>query len=202
MTVEAAYRQLEAEGIPDRPAPAGLFLPPRWSSCLSPPPPPRSRRRCRRLPPGGWICGATGVDASRFPRLRLGPALTRRVLTEDIESLLQPVPHQGLTVPAAGHRPGSAGVQGHGGVAGTDRGGRRGGVPCTSCWPSCWGRDAVAGRGGPGLSPASARCTASGGAVCRPVPLDSQGVPPEALDAAGGRRGPPLPGPPLPHRAG
>ena len=49
------------------------------------------------------------------------------------------------------------------------------------------GRDAVLAVEDPGY-PRIRQVYGKWGAVCRPVPLDSQGVPPEALDGGGGRR--------------
>ena len=181
MTVEAAYRQLEAEGyLTVRPR-RGFFAAPveqlPLPAASAPVPPEVPEAPVWRLD-----LRSNRVDASRFP-VSAWARLTRRVLTEDIESLLQPVPHQGLTVLRQAiardlrEYKGMA-VSPEQIVVGA------GAEYLYLLLAQLLGRDAVLAVEDPGY-PRIRQVYGKWGAVCRPVPLDSQGVPPEALDAAG-----------------
>ena len=181
MTVEAAYRQLEAEGyLIVRPR-RGFFAAPveqlPLPAASAPVPPEVPEAPAWRLD-----LRSNRVDASRFP-VSAWARLTRRVLTEDIESLLQPVPHQGLTVLRQAiardlrEYKGMA-VSPEQIVVGA------GAEYLYLLLAQLLGRDAVLAVEDPGY-PRIRQVYGKWGAVCRPVPLDSQGVPPEALDAAG-----------------
>jgi GntR family transcriptional regulator/MocR family aminotransferase len=94
ITVEGAYQQLEAEGyvytLPKR----GFFVSrveqPSAAGHPVPLPPPEQ--------PPDWVLDlkSNRVDTSRFP-VATWARLTRQVLSENREALLQPVPHQGLS---------------------------------------------------------------------------------------------------------
>ena len=93
ITVEGAYQQLEAEGyvytLPRR----GFFVAPVeqvLSASLPVQPVMEPEERSWRLD-----LKRNRVDISRFP-VATWARLTRRVLSEDGEALLRPVPHQGL----------------------------------------------------------------------------------------------------------
>ena len=93
ITVEGAYQQLEAEGyvytLPRR----GFFVAPVeqvLSASLPVQPVMEPEERSWRLD-----LKRNRVDISRFP-VATWVRLTRRVLSEDGEALLRPVPHQGL----------------------------------------------------------------------------------------------------------
>ena len=181
MTVEAAYRQLEAEGyLTVRPR-RGFFAAPveqlPLPAASAPVPPEVPEAPAWRLD-----LRSNRVDASRFP-VSAWARLTRRVLTEDIESLLQPVPHQGLTVLRQAiardlrEYKGMA-VSPEQIVVGA------GAEYLYLLLAQLLGRDAVLAVEDPGY-PRIRQVYGKWGAVCRPVPLDSQGVPPEALEAVG-----------------
>ena len=93
ITVEGAYQQLEAEGyvytLPRR----GFFVAPVEQVPSAPLPVQPAAE------PGKWTwrldLKRNRVDISRFP-VATWARLTRRVLSEDGEALLRPVPHQGL----------------------------------------------------------------------------------------------------------
>ena len=181
MTVEAAYRQLEAEGYLTARPRRGFFAAPverlPLPAASAPVPPEVPEAPAWRLD-----LRSNRVDASRFP-VSAWARLTRRVLTEDIESLLQPVPHQGLTVLRQAiardlrEYKGMA-VSPEQIVVGA------GAEYLYLLLAQLLGRDAVLAVEDPGY-PRIRQVYGKWGAVCRPVPLDSQGVPPEALDAAG-----------------
>lgn len=94
ITVEGAYQQLEAEGyvytLPRR----GFFVAPVEQVPSAPLPVQPAAE------PGKWTwrldLKRNRVDISRFP-VATWARLTRRVLSEDGEALLRPVPHQGLS---------------------------------------------------------------------------------------------------------
>ena len=122
------------------------------------------------------------VDASRFPAAAWA-RLTRQVLSEDGEALLRPVPHQGL--PAL-RQAIARDLREYKGMA----------VPPEQIvvgagaeylyllLAQLLGREAVFAVEDPGY-PKIRQVYGKCGAACRPVPLDGQGVPPEALEAAG-----------------
>ena len=96
MTVEGAYRQLEAEGYLYARAKRGFFV-----SKLDAPPVPRNAPAAPLQPVSGperrWKLDlrSNRVDAARFP-LSTWARLVRQILSEGGDALLSPPPHQGL----------------------------------------------------------------------------------------------------------
>ena len=181
MTVEGAYQQLEAEGYVYTQPKRGFFVAeverPRPAAPAPPAPEAPPEAPVWRLD-----LKSNQVDASRFPAAAWA-RLTRQVLSEDGEALLRPVPHQGL--PAL-RQAIARDLREYKGMA----------VPPEQIvvgagaeylyllLAQLLGREAVFAVEDPGY-PKIRQVYGKCGAACRPVPLDGQGVPPEALEAAG-----------------
>lgn len=93
ITVEAAYRQLEAEGYLRAEPRRGYFVASVKRADAPAPPPSVPSAPAERT----WLLDlkTNRVDASRFP-FAVWSRLARRVLSEEGERLLRPVPHSGL----------------------------------------------------------------------------------------------------------
>ncbi len=95
ITVEAAYSQLEAEGCVEARPRRGYYV---CAQPLSAPPTDDEPRPSASEPPArAWRLDlrSSRVDSSLFP-VGVWARLTRRVLSEDPDALLQSVPHPGL----------------------------------------------------------------------------------------------------------
>ncbi len=180
MTVEGAYQQLEAEGyvytLPRR----GFFVAEVERPRPAPPAPPLPE--AREAPDWRLDLKSNRVDASRFP-VAAWSRLTRQALTEEAESLLRPVPHQGL--PAL-RQAIARDLREYKGMAVSPEqivvG--AGAEYLYLLLAQLLGRKAVFAVEDPGY-PKIRLVYGKCGAACRPVPLDSQGMAPEALEAAG-----------------
>ena len=180
-TIQRAYELLEAEGYVYTQPKRGFFVAEveRPRPAVPAPPAPEA-------PPEAPVwrldLKSNQVDASRFPAAAWA-RLTRQVLSEDGEALLRPVPHQGL--PAL-RQAIARDLREYKGMA----------VPPEQIvvgagaeylyllLAQLLGREAVFAVEDPGY-PKIRQVYGKCGAACRPVPLDGQGVPPEALEAAG-----------------
>ena len=180
MTVENAYAQLEAEGylytLPKR----GFFvaqvtqLPAPSASAPLPPAP--------SAPVWTLDLKSSQVDAARFP-VATWAKLTRQVLTEDGSALLRPVPHQGL--PAL-RQAIADDLRDYKGMAVSPEqivvG--AGAEYLYLLLAQLLGPDAVFAVEDPGY-PKIRQVYGKCGAVCRPVPLDEQGMRLDALFSSG-----------------
>lgn len=181
MTVEGAYQQLEAEGYVYTRPKQGFFVAaverPRPAAAPVPPLP-----EVREAPAWRLDLKSNRVDVSRFP-VATWARLTRQALTEDRESLLRPVPHQGL--PAL-RQAIARDLREYKGMAVSPEqivvG--AGAEYLYLLLAQLLGRAAVFAVEDPGY-PKIRQVYGKCGAVCRSVPLDGQGIPPEALTAAG-----------------
>lgn len=181
ITVEGAYQQLEAEGyILARPR-RGFFA--AQVDRLSPPPsapPALSTGPGEQTPALLLDLGRNRLDGGLFPSA-VWARLTRQVLSEG--GLLEPVPHQGL--PAL-RRAIAEDLRDFRGMAVSPEqivvG--AGAEYLYLLLAQLLGREAVFALEDPGY-PKIRQVYGKWGAVCRPVPLDRQGVSPEALRAAG-----------------
>ena len=180
MTVEGAYQQLEAEGYVYTRPKRGFFV----AEVERPRPPAAPLPRLpevREAPAWRLDLKSNRVDVSRFP-VATWARLTRQALTEDRESLLRPVPHQGL--PAL-RQAIARDLREYKGMAVSPEqivvG--AGAEYLYLLLAQLLGRAAVFAVEDPGY-PKIRQVYGKCGAVCRPVPLDGQGIPPEALTAA------------------
>ena len=180
MTVEGAYQQLEAEGYVYTRPKRGFFVAEVERPRPAPPAPPAAP--APEAPAWRLDLASNRVDASRFP-VATWARLTRQVLTEDGEALLRPVPHQGLT---ALRQAIARDLQEYKGMAvSPDQIVVGAGAEYLYLLlAQLLGREAVFAVEDPGY-PKIRQVYGKCGADCRPVPLDSQGIPPEALEAAG-----------------
>ncbi len=187
ITVESAYAQLEAEGYVYALAKRGFFAArversPRASAALPPqtqaPTPPDVQLDLRR----------SQVDASRFP-VSVWARLTRQILSDGGAALLNAAPHNGLPALRQAiaddlrERKGMA-VSPDQIVVGA------GAEYLYILLAQLLGGDALGGRtpvlavedpGYPKIRLVYEKC----GVRCRPVPLDAQGIRPDALRASG-----------------
>ena len=180
VTVEGAYSQLEAEGYLQAQPKRGFFV-----SAVEQAPPPAVRSVLMpETTTVSWRLdlARNQVDTARFP-VSTWARLTRQVLSEAPEALLSPVPHQGL---AALRQAIADDLRDFKGMAVSPEliviG--AGAEYLYLLLAQLLGRDtvfAVEDPGYPKIRQVYGKC----GAVCRPVPLDGQGIPPEALTAAG-----------------
>ena len=185
MTVEGAYQQLEAEGYVYTRPKRGFFVAEVERPRPAPPAPPAAPAPAAPAPEApAWRLdlASNRVDASRFP-VATWARLTRQVLTEDGEALLRPVPHQGLT---ALRQAIARDLREYKGMAvSPDQIVVGAGAEYLYLLlAQLLGREAVFAVEDPGY-PKIRQVYGKCGADCRPVPLDSQGIPPEALEAAG-----------------
>ena len=180
MTVEGAYQQLEAEGYVYTRPKRGFFVAEVARPRPAPPAPPAAP--APEAPAWRLDLASNRVDASRFP-VATWARLTRQVLTEDGEALLRPVPHQGLT---ALRQAIARDLREYKGMAvSPDQIVVGAGAEYLYLLlAQLLGREAVFAVEDPGY-PKIRQVYGKCGADCRPVPLDSQGIPPEALEAAG-----------------
>ena len=178
MTVEGAYRQLEAEGyLYTRPR-QGFFVSPVEPSLPVPPAPAPPEEH-----PPAWRLdlASSQADGGRFP-VSTWARLTRQVLSEG-RTFLDPVPPQGLpalrkaiaeslrTSKGMAVSPGQI-------VVGA------GAEYLYLLLAQLLGRDAVLAVEDPGYSKIR-QIYGKWGLTCRPVPLDGQGMDPAALAASG-----------------
>ena len=181
VTVENAYAQLLAEGYLTSRERSGCYVA-QVETRQSPPPPPApvqavSERR--------WLLDLRGVGSGieGFP-FSVWAKLTRRVLTERGPALLRAIPHSG--VPAlrrtlARHLYELRGIQ----VSPEQIVVGAGTEYLYNLLVQLLGRERVYGLEDPGYSKAQ-RVYSLNGARCLSLPVDGQGVPPEALAAADG----------------
>lgn len=180
MTVEGAYQQLEAEGYVYTRPKRGFFAAEVERPRPAPPAPPVPEAP----EPPAWRLDlkSNRVDPSRFP-VAAWARLTRQALSEEGGSLMQPVPHQGL--PAL-RQAIARDLREYKGMAVSPEqivvG--AGAEYLYLLLAQLLGREAVFAVEDPGY-PKIRQVYAKCGADCRPVPLDSQGVAPEALEAVG-----------------
>ena len=182
MTVEGAYQQLEAEGYVYTQPKRGFFVaevegPRPVSKPVSTLPP-----EPRETPIWRLDLKSNRVDTSRFP-VATWIRLTRQALSEERESLMHPVPHQGL--PALRQ----AIAQDLGEYKGMSVSPEQivvgaGAEYLYLLLAQLLGQEAVFAVEDPGY-PKIRQVYGKCGVACRPVPLDSQGMVPEALEAAG-----------------
>jgi GntR family transcriptional regulator/MocR family aminotransferase len=182
-TVENAYAQLLAEGYLIAQEKRGYFVGP-VESPLQPPPdslPPLSQTEAE--PPRRWLLDLTRGDTGTegFP-FSVWARLMRRVLTEQGEALLRPMPHSGvpeLRQAIARHVYQFRGISVHPDQivvgAGTEY--------LYNLIVQLLGADQLYGVEDPGYSKA-ARVYELNGASCAFLPVDQQGVLPEAVEAA------------------
>ena len=180
MTVEGAYQQLEAEGYVYTRPKRGFFA----AEVEQPRPAPPALPVPEAPEPPAWRLDlkSNRVDPSRFP-VAAWARLTRQALSEEGGSLMQPVPHQGL--PAL-RQAIARDLREYKGMAVSPEqivvG--AGAEYLYLLLAQLLGREAVFAVEDPGY-PKIRQVYAKCGADCRPVPLDSQGVAPEALEAVG-----------------
>ena len=180
MTVEGAYQQLEAEGYVYTRPKRGFFVAEVERPRPAPPAPPAAP--APEAPAWRLDLASNRVDASRFP-VATWARLTRQVLTEDGEALLRPVPHQGLTALRQAIARDLREYKGMA-VSPDQLVVGAGAEYLYLLLAQLLGREAVFAVEDPGY-PKIRQVYGKCGADCRPVPLDSQGIPPEALEAAG-----------------
>lgn len=179
ITVEGAYQQLEAEGYLTARPRRGFFVERAAGRVPEPPPSPA-------LPPEPpepvWRLDLRNsrLDGGLFPTAAW-TRLTRRVLSEG--EILAPAPHQGmwpLRQAIAGNLRALRGMA----VSPEQIVVGAGAEYLYLLLAQLMGREAVFALEDPGY-PKIRQVYGKWGAVCRPVPLDGQGVPPEELEAAG-----------------
>lgn len=180
LTVETAYSQLVAEGYVHAAARRGFFVSPVETAPTAPATPPVIPEAA--APQWRLDLEKPAVDASRFP-VSAWTRLTRQVLSEGTEALLSPVPHQGLPLLRQAiardlrERKGMA-VSPEQIVVGA------GAEYLYLLLAQLLGRDTVLAVEDPGY-PKIRQVYATCGVPVVPIPLDRQGVPPEALRQAG-----------------
>ena len=178
VTVEGAYRQLEAEGYLSARPRQGFFV-----SAVDRPPPPAAPAE---IPPEQaepvWRLDLSRnrTDPSRFPAATWA-RLTRQVLSDG--NFLSPVPHQGLFALRQAIARNLRDFKGMAAapeqiVVGA------GAEYLYLLLAQLLGRETVIAVEDPGY-PKIRQVYGKCGAVCRPVPLDRQGINPDTLTAAG-----------------
>lgn len=180
ITVDAAYSLLEAEGCIEAVPRRGYFV------CARPISPPQGVPVVDSVPEAPSAgprldLRSNRVDASLFP-VGVWAKLTRRVLSEDPDSLLGSVPHAGLYELRSAIAAYLRGYQGHArlSLAGCRR--RGGGIPVSHAGAALPRRRLCAR--GPGY-PKIRQAYVGSGIDCIPVGLDEQGVKPDALRSGG-----------------
>ena len=182
VTVENAYAQLSAEGYLRPEEKRGYFVCPVE---VRPDRPPAAETRPRQAAPQRrWLLDMTsgGSGTEGFP-FSVWARLMRRVITEEGERLMRSLPHSGalpLRQALARHIYQFRGIAADPEqiVVGA------GAEYLYLLLAQLLGREAVFAVEDPGY-PKIRQVYGKCGAACRPVPLDGQGVPPEALEAAG-----------------
>ncbi|HIY21975.1 MAG TPA: PLP-dependent aminotransferase family protein [Candidatus Flavonifractor merdigallinarum] len=182
-TVETAYAQLEAEGYVYAQEKRGYFV----TALEGAEPPPPAAHPSIQLPqeePEHWLLDFKGDGAGTegFP-FTVWARLMRRVLSEEGEKLLRPLPHNGvrpLREAIAGYLRQFRGmaVEGEQIVVGA------GAEYLYNLIVQLLGRDCVYGVETPGY-PKSERVYTLNGARCVPLPLDRHGVSAECAQASG-----------------
>lgn len=181
ITVEGAYQQLEAEGYVRASPKRGFFV----SSIDRAPPAAPALAPVMEAPSAPvWRLDLkrNQVDVSRFP-VSTWAKLTRQVLSEGGAALLSPVPHQGL--PALRRAIADDLRQRKGmSVSPAQIVVGAGAEYLYLLLAQLLGREAVLAVEDPGY-PKIRQVYDKCGAVCRPVPLDRQGIDLDALRASG-----------------
>ena len=182
ITVEGAYQQLAAEGYLRSEPKRGFFVSPleRQAPAAAPAPPAAPASPAR--PAWALDLRSNRVDASRFP-FALWTRLTRRVLSEEGETLLQPIPHQGLERLRRAIADDLRDYRGMA-VAPEQIVVGAGAEYLYLLLAQLLGRDAVLAVEDPGY-PKIRQVYEKSGVRCVPVPLDGQGINLEALYASG-----------------
>lgn len=180
ITVEGAYQQLEAEGYVYTRPKRGFFV-----AAVDRTPKPAAPTPIPEEPPAQpWRLDlrSNQVDGSRFP-VSTWARLTRQVLSEGGAAILSPAPHQGLL---ALRRAIAGDLRDFKGMAVSPEqivvG--AGAEYLYLLLAQLLGRDAVFAVEDPGY-PKIRQVYGKCGAVCRPVPLDRQGMDLRALKASG-----------------
>ena len=181
VTVENAYAQLEAEGYLNAREKRGYFVNPVETGPVRENP-AEAREKNREQREWRLDLRGTGSGTEGFP-FSVWARLMRRILTERGAELLQATPHNGvypLRQAIARHLYQFRGIS----AAPEQIVVGAGAEYLYLLLAQLLGREAVFAVEDPGY-PKIRQVYGKCGAACRPVPLDGQGVPPEALEAAG-----------------
>ena len=181
VTVENAYAQLEAEGYLNAREKRGYFVNPVETGPVRENP-AEAREKNREQREWRLDLRGTGSGTQGFP-FSVWARLMRRILTERGAELLQATPHNGvypLRQAIARHLYQFRGIS----AAPEQIVVGAGAEYLYLLLAQLLGREAVFAVEDPGY-PKIRQVYGKCGAACRPVPLDGQGVPPEALEAAG-----------------
>lgn len=182
ITVESAYAQLEAEGYVYTRPKRGFFV--SHIEQQRPAAPAAAVTLPASEPPHRWALDlkSNQVDASRFPAATWAK-LTRQVLSESSEALLQPVPHQGLPALRQAIADDLRDYKGMT-VSPEQIIVGAGAEYLYLLLSQLMGRDAVFALEDPGYSKIRLVYETCG-TPCRPIPLDDQGLSIAALEASG-----------------